>query len=97
MADKPEKARVNIYDRLGGRDEGPSELKPSEPTLAPAFRGPGFKPARESRKTAIGTKLDNDIVKRARDFCHANGITFASFLEVAIVDELDKQSHSSSG
>lgn len=77
-----EKAKVSIYKRAE---------EAVEPKPAPAFRGPGFKQARESTKTAIGTKLDNDILKRARDFCHENGITFASFLEVAIVDELEKR------
>ena len=55
------------------------------------FRGPGFKAAREETKIAVGTKIDKVLLKAARDFCHEKGITFASFVEVAFVDELEKQ------
>ena len=55
------------------------------------FRGPAFKKLHAPTKTAITTKVDTELLEQIREFCHVNGITFASFVEVALAEELRKQ------
>ena len=87
-----ERKPVNFYD-LPEEKEGVErgEKVGLRPARLPNRGAPELVLTRKpSTKTSLGTKLDTIILEDAREFCRAKGITFASFLEVAIVDELAK-------
>ena len=91
-----EKAQVHFYSK----DKDETDLRPhsvlTTETLVgekpvPAFRGPAFKKLRAVTKTAVTSKVDTQLLEQIREFCHVREITFASFLEVALAEELQKQ------
>lgn len=99
MADKIERKSVNFYAPLMEEQEEPPIAKIAERKLArkavPAAAPEmvlGFKSAATTAtKTVFSTKVDTGTLETVRDFCHGRRITFASFVEVALSEELRKQ------
>ncbi len=91
-----DKAKVHFYSKDNDETDltTPGKLGADELTSkawAPTFRGPAFKKLRAPTKTAITTKVDTQMLEQIRGFCNKRGITFASFVEVALAEELRKQ------
>lgn len=53
--------------------------------------GPRFKSAARTNTQVVTTRIQTDLLRQVREFCEARHITFTSFVEVALVEELQKQ------
>ncbi|MDA8399047.1 MAG: hypothetical protein M0008_03210 [Actinomycetota bacterium] len=53
--------------------------------------GTGFKSAARTNTQVVTTRIPTDLLEKVRKFCQERHITFTSFVEVALAEELKKQ------
>jgi hypothetical protein len=59
--------------------------------------GTGFKSAARTNTQVVTTRIPTDLLRQVREFCQSRHITFTSFVEVALAEELRKQLQNQSG
>ena len=59
--------------------------------IAQVEGGTGFKSAARTNTQVVTTRIPTDPLRQVREFCQSRHITFTSFVEVALVEELRKQ------
>lgn len=59
--------------------------------IAQVEGGTGFKSAARTNTQVVTTRIPTDLLHQVREFCQSRHITFTSFVEVALAEELRKQ------
>ncbi len=59
--------------------------------IAQVEGGTGFKSAARTNTQVVTTRIPTDLLEQVRKFCQERRITFTSFVEVALAEELRKQ------
>ena len=59
--------------------------------IAQVEGGTGFKSAARTNTQVVTTRIPTDLLRQVREFCQSRHITFTSFVEVALAEELRKQ------
>ncbi len=78
-------------DALG--DQRPDQLKSTmdSPVLKDTPATIGFKSAARTNTQVVTTRIPTYLLEQVRKFCEERRITFTSFVEVALAEELRKQ------
>jgi hypothetical protein len=50
-----------------------------------------YKSAARTNTQVVTTRIPTDLLRQVREFCEGRHITFTSFVEVALAEELTKQ------